>query len=976
MVTPLVRSRCDYVCKPHCIQNLLRLCHYVFLEAMSSQSSSSDYGPHDQRERHDQTQEPWLFPSTHDQPPEGYYRYPQYSSQIPWRTHRMPRDFRSTPGLVQVNLPKDRYAPPAPTNLWGPRDDYLPPHLGARATDSPLPVRTDPSKKPFDDNDEQLNRDIRKMLEKIDRLMAKHKAESEVSLQTTLSEIEHIRDQTIEHAIRRGAVIDDKTFQRLASRLQGEPDPPGQTRVEHTKAQEYRLQRREERLRAGDRSAGRQHVWWQEDRQHQPAHSETKNVEMGGALPVPSRRTAGPDSRHSKNVQIDASNSHSSQYVTGIPRPLFGNEQNRPTSQWMPLSSAPKEAPTPPPPARTYQPPRAETGKKRESRKQVPSRSPTKLSEPLRESWTHPHAQDQDTLTGAKSPEKSENGPKSKGTHPHHRDPAPGEVRSELRDQGQWSSEKTPKRDGQDSDTAGYDVLQGKGSPEQGGYRASYVSDDHDEALDSVEETGSRRQIPIAFADNDHPAFISLNQATNSSTDYSTLPPQISQFLVEPSSPVAPEIAPVAPTSDGSALYSDENQHRPSMESVKKQSHFSNQPLLPGIKAIEQNEPESRNHNPFSRRFKQKLYDAMFDALCDASHVLQTPTMPGTTAIIPAMPMMPQVVVPLAKLPKRRPGFRHAYKSSDEGSEKSTNRTPHHTRRYRGRREKSGPSTASDISRVHRPSNTSYAPDDLQGSTHHQGSQIQSLLSFPPYNATPTDSPGRLNDKRRCEQHCSTPMSISAADQGFNDDHEKVLSRHLEMGGREARNGNASDSDSDQSFQTASTGGSRRGSVGRNGDGVLESPRAAIHVSQSLTDETGGLAQERSSESSAGDSRQYREPFNINTSPFNDDLPSVPTPPSLSEEGDDSRHSPTRGVRIGEPTMLMIQTTSPSYYLVPLSDDTHHLAVAVHHHGPAKLSNRPSRIPTPVSTSRIRQQRHQKYRDEGTESSRMSNESY
>lgn len=64
------------------------------------------------------------------------------------------------------------------------------------------------------------------------------------------------------------------------------------------------------------------------------------------------------------------------------------------------------------------------------------------------------------------------------------------------------------------------------------------------------------------------------------------------------------------------------------------------------------------------------------------------------------------------------------------------------------------------------------------------------------------------------------------------------------------------------------------------------------------------------------------------------------------------------------------KVTSPSYYLVPLSDDIHHLAVAVQPHGGANLSKRPSeflwtpkaqpgsKISIPVSTSRIRQQRH------------------
>lgn len=100
---------------------------------------------------------------------------------------RRPQDYRSTPSLVPLNLPKDRYSyfPPAPTNPWGPQVDYWAPHLGAMAPSAPLPVMMDPFEKPFDDNDDQLNRDIRMMMEKIDRLVAKHKAESEVSLQTT-----------------------------------------------------------------------------------------------------------------------------------------------------------------------------------------------------------------------------------------------------------------------------------------------------------------------------------------------------------------------------------------------------------------------------------------------------------------------------------------------------------------------------------------------------------------------------------------------------------------------------------------------------------------------------------------------------------------------------------------------------------------------------------------------------------------------
>lgn len=246
----------------------------------------------------------------------------------------------------------------------------------------------------------------------------------------------------------------------------------------------------------------------------------------------------------------------------------------------------------------------------------------------------------------------------------------------------------------------------------------------------------------------------------------------------------------------------------------------------------------------------------------------------------------------------------------------------------------------------------SHVPDDLQGRTHRQEFQVQGLSSFPqirerdmplqvargsfpPYVAAPADSPGRINDESRREQRYSTPVSVSAADQEFFDsNHERVLPRHLRIGAREALNGNSSDSGSDQSFQTASTGGSRRESMGRNDEEVMELPREAIHVSQFLEDKTGDFAQERTSDTGHGDSQQYYEPFRVNTSPFSDDPPSVPTPPFLSEEeDDDSHHGPPRGIRIGEPTMLMIQTTSPSYYLVPLRDDTHHPAIHVHHHG-------------------------------------------
>lgn len=253
--------------------------------------------------------------------------------------------------------------------------------------------------------------------------------------------------------------------------------------------------------------------------------------------------------------------------------------------------------------------------------------------------------------------------------------------------------------------------------------------------------------------------------------------------------------------------------------------------------------------------------------------------------------------------------------------------------------------------------------------------------SFPLHDATSADSPARTNDERRCEQRCSTLVSV--ADQGFNSKHENVFSGCLETGGRDDH-----DSDSDQSFQTSSPGDSRRGSMGRDGEGLMEPHRAAIHVSHSLAEKTEDLVRERSSGTSLGHSQQYRGPFHVNTSPCTDGPPSVPTPPSLSEEDDDSHHSPTRGNRIGELAMLMTQATSPSYHLVPLSDDTHHLAVAVQPHGGANLSKRPSefswtpkaqpgsKTSIPVSTSRIRQQRHQKYRDEETESSTTSYESY
>lgn len=148
--------------------------------------------------------------------------------------------------------------------------------------------------------------------------------------------------------------------------------------------------------------------------------------------------------------------------------------------------------------------------------------------------------------------------------------------------------------------------------------------------------------------------------------------------------------------------------------------------------------------------------------------------------------------------------------------------------------------------------------------------------SFPLHDATSANSPARINDERRCEQRYST--LVSAADQGSNSKQENVLLGYLEIGGREDH-----DSDSDQSFQTASTGGSRRASMGTDGEGIMEPPRAAIHACHSLAEKTEDLVRERSSGTSLGHNQQYREPFHVNTSPCTDDPPSVPTPPSLSE---------------------------------------------------------------------------------------------
>lgn len=131
----------------------------------------------------------------------------------------------------------------------------------------------------------------------------------------------------------------------------------------------------------------------------------------------------------------------------------------------------------------------------------------------------------------------------------------------------------------------------------------------------------------------------------------------------------------------------------------------------------------------------------------------------------------------------------------------------------------------------------SHAHDDLQDSIHHQGFNAQSLSSFPQthdrdtpfhvtrgsfprHNATPPDTPARSNDKRRREQRGSKLVTISAADQEFTKDSENALSRHVDIGCREVRDVNPSGSDSEQSFQTASTGESRRGRASIDGDGV------------------------------------------------------------------------------------------------------------------------------------------------------------
>lgn len=974
---------------------------------MSSLSSSDDslYG---QRETYNQTQKPWPVPSTYYQPPEEYAGPQQYSPKMPVYHRRMPQDYRSTPGLVHLNVPKEHershYAPPAPTNRWAHRDDYRPPGLGAMATNFAPPVPTDPLKKPSDHNDEQLNRHIKRMEEKIDRLMAQHKAESEVRKQELFIEMERITDQTIEQAVRRSAFMDDETLQRLALRFQGDQAPSGQRKGGGAKASDHRLRRSEERLRAGDRSVPRPHVSWQEDPQHRPTNSENENVDMTGAVPVMSRRTPRTYSRYSNNARLGVSVNPKSQHITRIPRPTFRNEQNVPISQRIRLESAPREAPTPPPPVRAYRSLQTEKGKTSELRNQTPLRSSTKLDEPLRTSWTRmrPNAQDEDIPTEAKSPEKFEIEPESTGTNVHPGDSVLEEVQSDLHDQGQSSSEKTTDVESQDPDTEGYDVPQQKASFQQGTFRAPYVSDDHDEYTNLTDEetesaTESRRQGLIGFGDNN------LSPPTN----HLTLPPEMRPFL-EPSLPVASEMNPIAPTPDGSSPYSSQVRHRPSNKLVEKRSDLRNQPLEPGRKANGQINSGRRRHLPPPHRFKQNMYDAMLDALCDARHVFQAPIIHGIPPTIPTIPLMHQFVVHPGQIPKRRSDFEHPYTSSEDESEKSINRTLHRTRRYRRRPERSGPLAASDTSRAYRPSNMSHAPDDLQGSTYRQEFQIESLASVPrtpdhdvpchvardclsPRGSISANEPARTHDERRCEQHCNTLVSLPAADQQSHNQLEKVLSRYLESSGKEAQCDNSSDSESDQSFRTASTGGSRRGSMSINGEGVMELPKEAIHVSRFLADESGDLILDRNADINLGHGQQYPESFDANTTPFTDGPPSVPTPPSpleeAFEEDGDSHHSPTHGVRMGQPAMLMIPTTSPSYYLVPLNDDTHH-AIPLQHHGGTTFSGQPfgyprspkvrrrSRIPSLVSMSRIRQKRHKKYRDDGTESSEMSNESY
>lgn len=709
------------------------------------------------------------------------------------------------------------------------------------------------------------------------------------------------------------------------------------------------------------------------------SHPIINRESMSGALPIPFVPNLKTETFGSAHTQTKDPSHRTIRYRTRIPVPVhrnfaFADIPKRPpfptAEDAPPISSSP--APPTPQPATT-------ASKTTKSQTRIPPRSTGKP--PIGPSPR------QHTPLKAKGTRPKAKGAQDAGEMPRsRRDSSPGrqdgrEILDEHLQEQQESDDRSFPR-GVSAHAPQDDESESTKSTEVQGPRASQYygilpSPTEDDVIYNESHTGSADgdSLDPTSQESYSPfeAHSSSSFDTNQSVSKSSLS-VVSSYATGPH-----------PISDILSARNGQEEHISSRESVETHDRGLEMPAPSKFEATEPRQSSLKLR--ISSHFKEQMYDAMLDALCDASRVIQAPK----TTMKPMMSAIPQIFVREARSSRRRRFSGHAYTSSGRWSEESAIGMRSHTHRRSPGHGGTNPVVESESAQDQSPSRmTIHSLNNNSQCDQELGTQY--LSGFAPahepqhISGDSSHSFGAQDSKSPAKCHSIASSQVSAKQEGgamvglstlvHSANQEPQVPSIQRSGVADAEYGDVLDSDSDQSFRTASAGCSRRGSLDDNAELGVRYHGTTTESGKHSSDDIAAPSLFSDPVVSSVEDWRHRGPYQTDGGRSGASLPSVPFIPSSQQQDDYYRASPPQTSPL-VPSMLMIPARGHSYYLVPLRDGAPSLAVPGQHHGgrtqpddwhPQASSTRETEpdLETPVflSTTRIRRRRHEIYRKE------------